>query len=600
VNAIHNSWRLVKLRSVAAVVVVLLLGKVLLSILSEYRWYFPADFEHSSFLMGRRDSFVGIYPAAFYAHIIGGPAAVLLGSLLMLSGPRPQRWRIHRLAGKLQMLIVLAVIVPSGLVMAQQAFAGPIAALGFSALSIATGVCAVAAVYHAMARRLPAHQQWATRCFILLVSPLLLRLVTGMAIVTQLESDLSYRLNAWLSWLVPLAIYEVWLRTSIHRKSTFNVQLPQRTLAAGGDFMNSKYRARTDEARTGFTLVELLVVIGIILLLIGLLLPAVRRSGGAARRMQCSNNLKQLGLALHNYHDAYGHLPAAMGGTGIGPTPMLGNANRLSGIVALLPYIEQEALWKQISSPLESCGVAYPAMGPAPWIAEYPPWQADLAMLRCPNAKEKKPDKGQTNFAFCIGDMIRQIHEAEQLRGAFACGMTSRFEDVTDGTSNTIAMGEIGTAAGLSVIGQFAINQPAAILTNPALCNEVRAPSRKTDYAKGVSLDSSGRGSRWADGAGGFSLFNTVLPPNSPSCAAVGAHAVDGIYSAGSYHPGGSQVVLLDGSVRFISESIDAGEPTRPPVSPELLLGECALESPYGVWGALGTAAGHEKVPVDY
>jgi prepilin-type processing-associated H-X9-DG protein len=313
--------------------------------------------------------------------------------------------------------------------------------------------------------------------------------------------------------------------------------------------------------------------------------------------MQCSNHLKQLTLGMHNYHDSHGHFPSAMGGTGVGATPADGNANRLSGLVALMPYIEghnADRFWEQVSHPAEFDGVTYPAMGPAPWVEEYAPWQEKFPTLRCPSASDERMSFGQTNYAFCVGDVAHGIHQPAKLRGSFACGMTSRFDDIADGSSNTIAMGEIGTPAGLSVIGQFAINQPADFLANPSLCLGVRVGSRQ-NYREEVSLSESGRGSRWADGAAGFSLFNTVLPPNSPSCAVGGTEAVDGFYSVGSLHPGGAMVSLVDGSVRFISYNIDAGDPTQAPLTPEQFA-HGRVASPYGVWGALGTAAGQEDV----
>ena len=357
--------------------------------------------------------------------------------------------------------------------------------------------------------------------------------------------------------------------------------------------MSARRRLRTAALPLGFTILEMLVVVAIIGLLLALLLPNVRFAREAARRMSCSNNLKQIGIALHNYHDSYGHFPTAMGGTGIGETPADGNANRLGGFVALLPFLEQQALWEQISTASEFNGVMYPAMGPAPWIAAYTPWQNEIPTLRCPSSESKPTDFGLTNYAFCVGDAVREIHQATQLRGTFACGMTSSFEDITDGTSNTIAMAEIGTPADRTVIGQFATGQPSNILSNPSLCLDVRDRSRPKLYRKDVPLSEPGRGGRWADGAAGFSLFNTVLPPNSPSCAVGGMHAVDGLYSTGSLHPGGVQIVLADGAVRFISETIDAGDPSHPPLtSQQLAAGPIA--SPYGVWGALGTLAGQE------
>lgn len=211
-RALDPSARRSKLWTIAAIAVVILFVRIFLGILVEYRWYFPADFDRSAFLSGRRYTFDAPYRAAFYVHILSGPLAIILGSWLMISGNRPTVRSWHRLAGKLQMFVVLALVVPSGLVMAKSAYAGPVAAAGFGLLSLATGVSAAAAVYFAMTRRLQIHQRWATRCFVLLVSPLILRLVSGAVIVLQCESQLSYQLNAWLSWLIPLAAIEVWWR----------------------------------------------------------------------------------------------------------------------------------------------------------------------------------------------------------------------------------------------------------------------------------------------------------------------------------------------------------------------------------------------------
>lgn len=191
---------------------VALLGvRVFLGILSEYPKYLPPDFD-SAFLTGREKSFTPFYATAFYIHLVSGPLAILLGCFLVWSRGRG-RWRTwHRWAGRVQMAQVFALLVPTGLIMARDAFAGPIAGAGFAALSIATGATAAIALYHAINKRISLHERWATRCFILLVSPLLLRVIAGAAIVTQYESLVTYQLNAWLSWLVPLLSYEVWLR----------------------------------------------------------------------------------------------------------------------------------------------------------------------------------------------------------------------------------------------------------------------------------------------------------------------------------------------------------------------------------------------------
>ncbi|QEG41677.1 DUF1559 domain-containing protein [Roseimaritima ulvae] len=343
-------------------------------------------------------------------------------------------------------------------------------------------------------------------------------------------------------------------------------------------------------APAGFTLVELLVVLAIIVIVAALFLPAVRSSKEAARRMSCGNNLKQLGLALHNYHDTHSHFPAAMGGTLGGTSDRDSNAGRLSGLVAMLPFLEQPGLWQQLQQPSEHDGVTYPAMGPAPWVAEYPVWSRQLSTLACASAAPQSSGLGRTNYAFSIGDLAVQIHDPGVLRGAFACGQTSRLDDIADGASYTLAMAEIGTRDGRAVQGQFAVNQSNQILKDPSACF---ATSADEHYASQQPLSDDGRGGRWADGAAGYGLVQTILPPNSPSCAVGGIEAVDGIYSAGSYHPGGSQIVKLDGAVSFITADVDTGQTSAAPLSPQRLQAG-PVPSPYGIWGALGTAAGEE------
>lgn len=205
--------RLRRLKHIAAIAFGILLVKVLLEVLSEYRWYFPANFD-AAFLTGRRESFVGVYRAAFYTHILSGPVAVVLGALLMLSGWLARSPFLHRRMGQIQIVLIFAAVVPSGLVMSSQALAGPIAGAGFAALSLATAGTAAVTLWSAIAGRFALHQKWAGRCFVLLCSPLLLRLVAGAAIVLESESEWMYRLNAWLSWIVPLALYELGWRYS--------------------------------------------------------------------------------------------------------------------------------------------------------------------------------------------------------------------------------------------------------------------------------------------------------------------------------------------------------------------------------------------------
>lgn len=352
-------------------------------------------------------------------------------------------------------------------------------------------------------------------------------------------------------------------------------------------------RFKSQPSRHGFTWIELVVVILVIIVLAALLLPSLRTATEAARRMQCSNNLKQLGLAIRNYEDFHKYLPSAMAGTGVGPTDLDGNANRLSGLVALLPYVEEGRLWDQISTASTIDGVDYPAMGPAPWVEDYPPWQTRLPTLLCPSWPEPETKLARTNYAFCIGDVSRAVHTPQAQRGAFACGLFTKLSSITDGISNTIALAEIGNQQDRLLSGQVAIDQPTAMLDAPIECLGLRDARRPSQYAAKLPLSALGRGARWVDGAAPFGLFATILPPNSPSCAAGGDEAVDGIYSSGSLHTGGATSVFVDGSVHFISDKVDTGDSTRVPPTSEQVTQQ-TTPSPFGIWGALGTADGGE------
>ena len=186
----------------------LLAVKVLLEILGQYRWYFPANFEQSAFLIGREAFFHGVYWWAFYVHILISPITAMLAGWLLFSGAKGRFLTGHRRLGKLQVLLVLGLVAPSGLVMSYWAFTGPIAGWGFALLSLGTGFTAVMTAYHARGGRIRRHRVWAVRCLLLLASPFILRIVSGVFIVTGWESEWTYRLTAWLSWLGPLTIYE--------------------------------------------------------------------------------------------------------------------------------------------------------------------------------------------------------------------------------------------------------------------------------------------------------------------------------------------------------------------------------------------------------
>ncbi len=365
-------------------------------------------------------------------------------------------------------------------------------------------------------------------------------------------------------------------------------------------------RARgTALRRPAFTLVELLVVIAIIGVLVALLLPAVQAAREAARRSSCANNLKQLGLALHNYHDTYNAFPARQGGSGnwcdgeLEPCP--GGWDhmrmRMSGFVSLLPYIEQQPLYDAIATN-DSQGTG--PFGPPPWMNHYVWNRVSINTLRCPSDNFRRP-LGQTqavNYRFSAGDSIG-INAGEnpvpgfgasnQTRGMFTLYGFRRMADVTDGLSNTVAMSERMVAQPnlWSVRSAVALN---VAMTSPADCGVLRGQGDR--YLEGTNMGMGASGSRWGDGAMFFAGFNTMLPPNSPACNTGndGAHWNWGVWSASSNHPGGVHVLLGDASVRFMSETVDTGN-----LAVEFP-GPGTQFSPYGVWGALGTIRGRETV----
>ncbi|TWU19963.1 DUF1559 domain-containing protein [Allorhodopirellula heiligendammensis] len=391
--------------------------------------------------------------------------------------------------------------------------------------------------------------------------------------------------------------------------------------------------------RQGFTLVELLVVIAIIGVLVGLLLPAVQAAREAARRMSCSNNFKQLGLSLHNYHAAYDKLPMGSGGTGVDSNTNSPDANnlRLSGLVAMLPYMEQQALWQMISNPFQSqAGYLFPAMGPTPGSndpvfagAAYEPFRQQSPTLRCPSDSARHGGMAQTNYAFNYGDggrfvgaAYRDTHtkfnsawtgnqgDKASKRGAFTREYQFGFRDIRDGLSNTVAMAEIGvgdsTPEGREVIAyQYQLDNPL-FARQPILgCKnqqggQITDPESPRQYVAGTLYP---RGRRWAEGHVGYTGITTVLPPNSPTCRLPSSTALggmSGVYSAGSYHAGGAHVLLCDGAVRFVTESVDSGSDANA-WTVSIGGGHKApgSKSPFGVWGAMGTRASNETASLD-
>ena len=364
-----------------------------------------------------------------------------------------------------------------------------------------------------------------------------------------------------------------------------------------------RLQTRPKLLKPGFTLVELLVVIAIIGVVVGLLLPAVQQAREAARRMQCSNNLKQLGLANHNYHGSFQNFPASQGGT-----PNQGNnghGRRLNGLVSLLAYFEQTQMHDMIWNHPNGRG------GLRPHVNGFEPWTTQLETLRCPSdvfnfgagGQGVAATLGRTSYNWSRGDSIFRTYIAgNNLNELNTRGMTTRvltlkMRDVLDGTSNTVHMAERGISefargfldnARLTTGTARDVHSEEDLRDNPGICTAERGNG--AFYRDSTVVDGF-HGDRWADFSGQRAAINTVLPPNGPSCCTGGGNGGNchsSLIAATSYHTGGVNILRVDGSVQFITDSIDTGNPgLRAPNSGA---------SPYGVWGALGTKDGGEVV----
>ncbi len=406
-----------------------------------------------------------------------------------------------------------------------------------------------------------------------------------------------------------------------------------------------------ESSRSGFTLVELLVVIAIIGVLVGLLLPAVQAAREAARRMSCSNNFKQIGLAIHNYHSAYKQLPEQGAGTGENIVPghyahnsSVRNNQSLSIFVGLLPFMEQQALWEEISNPstfdLQNPGTPFvginggpwPAMGPTPSLyrtggnpdsisnSRYRPWMTEIPTLRCPSDPGTGlPAGGRTNYAACMGDSHNWSHTGAPWyelrdpltsnnvqwtraaeRGVFTSRSVSKFRDILDGLSNTIMGGEIATDLGVRDIRTIGGDNGDyyGIADNPSLCRDQGNidPNNPLRWAPGFAIGPSfaGRGYMWASSFHLNTQVNTILPPNRELCM-WWAWGGEGTMPPSSQHQGGAHVLMADGAVVYITDSIEAGDSHSPTVYFWSTLPQ-GSPSPFGLWGALGTKASKEVV----
>ncbi|RLS44662.1 MAG: DUF1559 domain-containing protein [Planctomycetota bacterium] len=312
----------------------------------------------------------------------------------------------------------------------------------------------------------------------------------------------------------------------------------------------------------GFTLIELLVVIAIIAVLIALLLPAVQQAREAARRAQCKNNLKQIGLALHNYESSHSCLPPGRVGF-----PMT-----FSSLAAIQPYIDGGNLYNLIDFSKAPTYVEPPV---APYAQNVVAAMTKVSTYLCPSdfGVVQGNSYAPTNYAACTGSgssaTTRYIRKGDGVMMDVKLGGLTRFRDITDGMSSTVAFGEQTLGNGYAVGGNGTGSIPA---TNPPADPRLQVLKLSTSQndtitgtdpspancVVGAAGSWSGiRGAKWMDGHYGNTLYNHGLNPNSSTFDCGNTSNNAGLTASRSRHTGGVHVLLCDGATRFVSDNID-------------------------------------------
>jgi prepilin-type N-terminal cleavage/methylation domain-containing protein/prepilin-type processing-associated H-X9-DG protein len=360
--------------------------------------------------------------------------------------------------------------------------------------------------------------------------------------------------------------------------------------------------------RRAFTLIELLVVIAIIAVLIALLLPAVQAAREAARRIQCTNNMKQIGLGLHNYHSVHNVFAMGCSSGEYNPPGTIWSVKQNLGPLALiLPFLEQTPVYNSINfnfgadefEPLASRSLTASIQATAT--------NSSIKAFQCPSdplagAPDYQGTTNTTNYYASVGTTMYWSQLGTTFSnsvpsvnmpstGLFTLQASYGLNSCTDGSSNTIAFGEAAVGSQTAQLGQKlvgVVNVTALVPfetldASSSLANTMAAiqACQNAWQTKVGGTPDTQRGDNWSHGSLAISLFNTIVPPNYANgsfsyCSSIGSGGRSDLSNSDSWHPGGVNVTMADGSVRFVKNSINIK-----------------------TWMALGTRAGGEVLSAD-